>query len=85
MAQAATKGGTAKQLKRARKNVGKALTNDSLKAFAKLTALVDGEPRIASDQPTITPIEEVAGDAAPGRTTGSQQWGVSVGKIIPSG
>ena len=54
---------TAKQLKRAEKNVGKARTKDSLKAFAKLTELVDDEPRIISDPPTIMPVEEVAGDA----------------------
>jgi uncharacterized protein (DUF2252 family) len=63
LAQAAAVG-TAKQLKRAEKNVGKARTKDSLKAFSKLTELVDGEPRIISDPPTIEPIEEVAGDAA---------------------
>ena len=55
---------TAKQLKRAEKNVGKARTKGSLKAFAKLTEIVDGEPRIVSDPPTITPVEDVAGDQA---------------------
>jgi uncharacterized protein (DUF2252 family) len=63
LAQAASVG-TAKQLKRAEKNVVKARTKDSLKAFSKLTELVDGEPRIVSDPPTIEPIEEVAGDHA---------------------
>jgi hypothetical protein len=33
----------------------KARTKDSLKAFAKLTHLVDGEPRIVSDPPLIVP------------------------------
>ena len=56
--------GTAKQLKRAEKNVGKARTKDSLKAFSKLTEVVDGEPRIIGDPPSITTVEEVAGDAA---------------------
>jgi uncharacterized protein (DUF2252 family) len=63
LAQAASVG-TTKQLKRAERNIGKARTKDSLRAFSKLTELVDGEPRIISDPPTIEPIEEVAGAAA---------------------
>ena len=42
------------------RNVAKARSKDSLKAFTKLTTVVDGEPRIASDAPLIVPIEEVA-------------------------
>jgi uncharacterized protein (DUF2252 family) len=38
----------------------KARTKDSLKAFAKLTELVDGEPRIVSDSPLIVPANELA-------------------------
>ena len=34
-----------------------------MKAFSKLTEMVDGEPRIASDPPLIVPIEELASDA----------------------
>ena len=41
------------------RNVAKARTKDSLKAFAKLTQLVDGEPRIISDPPLIVPIDEL--------------------------
>ena len=41
-------------------NVAKARSKDSLRALAKLTTTVDGEPRIASDPPLIVPIEEVA-------------------------
>ena len=41
----------------------KARTKDSLKAFAKLTHLVDGEPRIRSDPPLIVPAAELAGEA----------------------
>ena len=48
-----------KQLKRFERNVAKARSKDSLRAFAKLTHIVDGEPRIASDPPLIVPIEEV--------------------------
>ena len=39
--------------------MAKARSKDSLKAFAKLTTIVDGEPRIAGDPPLIVPIEEV--------------------------
>jgi uncharacterized protein (DUF2252 family) len=52
--------GSGKQLKRFDRNVAKARSKDSLKAFAKLTTMVDGEPRIASDPPLIVPIEDVA-------------------------
>ena len=51
--------GTGKQLKRFERNVAKARSKDSLRAFAKLTTVVDGEPRIASDAPLIVPIEEL--------------------------
>ncbi len=49
-----------KQLKRFERNLAKARSKDSLRAFTKLTEIVDGEPRIASDPPLIVPIEEVA-------------------------
>ena len=48
-----------KQVKRFERNVAKARSKDSLKAFTKLTELVDGEPRIVSDPPLILPIEEI--------------------------
>ena len=51
--------GTRKQQKQFERNVAKARSKDSMKAFAKLTTIVDGEPRIASDPPLIVPIEEV--------------------------
>lgn len=41
-------------------NVARARARDSLKAFAKLTEVVDGRVRIVSDPPTLVPIEEVA-------------------------
>ena len=49
------------QLKRYEKNLAKTRTKDSLKAFSKLTTVVDGELRFMSDPPLITPIEEVFG------------------------
>jgi uncharacterized protein (DUF2252 family) len=45
------------------KGAAKARTKDSLKAFSKLTHLVDGEPRITSDPPLIVPAADLAQDA----------------------
>src|SRR5688572_29238785 len=45
--------GSRAQIKRFERNLAKARSKDSLKAFAKLTEMVDGEPRIASDPPLI--------------------------------
>ncbi|MET0513518.1 MAG: DUF2252 domain-containing protein [Thermoleophilaceae bacterium] len=56
---------SAKQLKRFERNVAKARAKDSLRAFDKLTEIVDGEPRIVSDPPIVVPIEELV---APGET-----------------
>jgi len=50
---------TGKQQKRLAKNVAHARTKDSLKAFGKLTEVVDGNRRIVSDPPLIVPVEEV--------------------------
>jgi uncharacterized protein (DUF2252 family) len=52
---------TGEQRKRLEKNLEKTRTKDSLKAFAKLTETVDGEPRIVSDPPLLVPIDELAG------------------------
>ena len=52
---------TGKQRKRFERNLAKARSKDSLRAFAKLTEIVDGEPRIRSDPPLIVPIEELMG------------------------
>jgi uncharacterized protein (DUF2252 family) len=41
------------------KNIAKAESKNSLRAFARLTHSVDGELRIISDPPLITPVEEV--------------------------
>jgi uncharacterized protein (DUF2252 family) len=37
----------------------KARTKDSMRAFSRLTHTVDGEPRITSDPPLITPLREL--------------------------
>ncbi len=57
---------TAKEMKRFEQNLAKARTKDSLKAFAKLTTTVDGEPRIVGDPPLIVPIEDLAGGQVDG-------------------
>ena len=49
----------AKAEKRLEANVAKGRTKDSIKAFSKLTEVVDGELRIVGDPPLIVPIEEV--------------------------
>jgi uncharacterized protein (DUF2252 family) len=51
--------GRKKLVKQLDKEVAKAESKTSLKAFSKLTHFVDGEPRIVSDPPTIVPIEEL--------------------------
>ena len=55
----------AKEFKRFERNVAKARAKDSLRAFEKLTEIVDGEARIVSDPPIVVPIEELV---APGET-----------------
>jgi hypothetical protein len=52
---------SAKRRKLMEKNLAKARAKDSLRAFNKLTTMVDGEPRIVSDPPLIVPIEDLAG------------------------
>jgi uncharacterized protein (DUF2252 family) len=52
-----------KQAKAVEKGLAKARTKDSMKAFAKLTHVVDGEPRIISDPPLIVPVAELADQA----------------------
>ena len=52
-----------KQAKAMERGVAKARTKDSMKAFAKLTHMVDGEPRIISDPPLIVPVAELADQA----------------------
>src|SRR5437868_7889404 len=49
----------AKQAKAVARSSAKARTKDSLKAFARLTHIVDGERRIVSDPPLVVPIAEL--------------------------
>jgi uncharacterized protein (DUF2252 family) len=52
-----------KQAQTVAQAAAKAQTKDSLKAFAKLTRDVDGEPRLISDPPLIVPVEQLAEEA----------------------
>src|SRR3954470_19734396 len=52
---------TGKQRKRFEGNLAKTRAKTSLKAFSKLTEIVDGEPRIVSDPPLVVPIEDLVG------------------------
>jgi hypothetical protein len=49
-----------KQLRYFERNIAKARAKDSLRAFAKLTRMVDGHPRIVHDPPLVVPIEALA-------------------------
>jgi len=47
--------------------MAKARTKDSMKAFSKLTQIVDGEPRIVADPPLIVPLRDLVDtEARPG-------------------
>jgi uncharacterized protein (DUF2252 family) len=50
----------AKLIKRAEKQFAKARTKDSMKAFSKLTEIVDGKPRIVDESPLIVPVDKMA-------------------------
>jgi uncharacterized protein (DUF2252 family) len=52
---------TGTQRKRLAGNLAKTRARTSLKAFSKLTEIVDGEPRIVSDPPLVVPIEDLVG------------------------
>ena len=69
---------SARRLKRFERNVAKARAKDSLRAFEKLTEVVNGEPRIISDPPILVPVEEFA---PPGET---DQINDVMGRVIRS-
>jgi uncharacterized protein (DUF2252 family) len=55
-----------RQRERFERDIAKARAKDSLRAFAKLTEVVDGHPRIVHDPPLIVPLDALAaGDLAP--------------------
>src|SRR5690242_373485 len=47
-------------VKRTQKQLAKARTKDSMKAFSKLTRVVDGQARIVDESPLIVPVEQLA-------------------------
>ena len=47
------------EVKRFEKNMAKARSKDSMKAFDKLVQMVDGRPRLVGDPPLIVPIEDL--------------------------
>jgi uncharacterized protein (DUF2252 family) len=57
-----SKRASASARKRATTTLARADTKDSLRALAKLTHDVDGEPRIISDPPLVVPLEELLQD-----------------------
>jgi uncharacterized protein (DUF2252 family) len=50
------------EVKRFEKNVAKARSKDSMRAFNKLVQVVDGRPRLVGDPPLIVPIEDLFPD-----------------------
>jgi uncharacterized protein (DUF2252 family) len=50
------------QVRRFDRNVAKARSRDSLKAFSRLVRVVDGRPRLVSDPPLVVPLEELLPD-----------------------
>jgi uncharacterized protein (DUF2252 family) len=57
----------AREQRRFERDIAKARAKDGLRAFSKLTRIVDGEPRIISAPPLIVPVEELAGPRAGAR------------------
>ncbi len=55
---------TKKARKKAKANLAKARTRDSMQAFSRLTHVVDGQPRIVADPPLIVPVEDVTASAS---------------------
>lgn len=58
-----SKRASASARKRYKTTLAKAHSKDSLRALAKLTHDVDGEPRIISDPPLVVPLDELVQDA----------------------
>jgi uncharacterized protein (DUF2252 family) len=58
-----------KRVEKAEQTLAKARTKDSLKAFGKLTEIVDGRRRIVGDPPLVVPIEDLLPQEAHERLT----------------
>jgi uncharacterized protein (DUF2252 family) len=59
LARSFTEQASSADARRLEHDLAKARTKDSLKAFSKLTHLVDGERRIVSDPPLVVPLDEL--------------------------
>ena len=57
------------QVKQFEKNLAKARSKDSIKAFNKLVQVVDGRPRLVGDPPLIVPINDLLPDWDTTRST----------------
>jgi uncharacterized protein (DUF2252 family) len=55
-----------RQRERFERDVARARAKDSLRAFAKLTEIVDGGPRIVHDPPLIVPLDRLAAGSSDG-------------------
>jgi uncharacterized protein (DUF2252 family) len=62
-----------KQRKHFERDVAKARSKDSVRAFAKLTTRVDGRTRIIHDPPLIVPIDELSAFSEPERLDAAVQ------------
>ncbi|HUO48018.1 MAG TPA: DUF2252 domain-containing protein, partial [Acidimicrobiales bacterium] len=59
-------GGVEKAVPNLARNLQKAKSKDSVRAFSKLTTMVDGEPRIVAQPPLVVPMRDMVGaDAFP--------------------
>jgi uncharacterized protein (DUF2252 family) len=67
LAEAAAEWEDQSELKRVRRNVGKARGKDNLRALEKLTRTVDGELRFASEPPLLVPVDELVPGASEAR------------------
>ncbi len=68
-------GAGAQELRAFRKATSKAETKNSLRAAAKLTRIVDGQPRFISDPPVVVDLDDLVGhdEAARLRTTADRE------------
>jgi uncharacterized protein (DUF2252 family) len=72
------KAGGRKDRAQLEQSADKARTRDSLKAFAQLTEIVDGQPRIASDPPLVVPIR----DLEPGSVVGADEIEAAIRELF---
>lgn len=71
-------GAPAKLEKRAQRSVAKARSKDSMQAFQKFTAVVDGERRIMSDPPLIVGVRDMAAQSG---VTSDAIWELLTGVV----